>query len=76
MTEEGRATLHREQRTARCQAKCERLEALAGDSAARLELALAWHPLYLAMQERFNVDLDLDCLCSVEPFDPDLILAN
>lgn len=75
MAEEERAAQFREDQAARCRAKCERLSALAGSTSARTALGLAWHPFYLAMLEWRDVDPEPLCLCPVEPYDPDLLIA-
>lgn len=75
MTEEERAALHQEQQAARCQAKCARLEALAGNPAARLELSAAWESLYLAMLEAGAIEAADVCVCSSAPYDADLLIA-
>lgn len=74
MGEAERAALHQEQQAARCQAKCARLEALAGNPAARLELSAAWEPVYLAMLEAGATE-DMPCICTTAPYGADLLIA-
>lgn len=75
MGEAERAALHQEQQAARCQARCDRLEALAGNPAARLELSAAWEPVYLAMLEAGVIEPTDACVCSTAPYDADLLIA-
>jgi hypothetical protein len=73
MTEEERAQLHRDQELARCQARCTRLEQLAGDPARASTVRTAWQPL-LDLQQPDEV-LD-GCVCATPPYDPETVLAN
>lgn len=73
MTEEERAARHRAQRSARCQAECERIKALSGDPDARAALSSAWEPLYFAELEKDDVD---DCCAPCVDYPTGHLIVN